>query len=213
MEPEAVKPPEMKVEEKVEPAPTAPAPEVKPEVDEFSAAILNPEPAKPKTVEEKKDLAAEAMMGPELAAKRDAESHVRALKAEKATIKSRLEEIAKLKEQSELAWVTLDEARSKIKETLAPLTTKEDQIETEEKQLEVQEDQTPTPKERRVIEEKIWAQEDSRRTVEKEKWGIEEKLISTEDKMAAQTAEYRKILDEEDALFKRLDAIEAELTQ
>ena len=190
-------------EKKVEPA--------KPELDEFSAAILNPEPMKPKTVEEKKELAADAMMGPELAAKRDVEAHVRNLKAEKATIKTRLEEIAKLKEQSELAWVALDEARSKIKETLAPLTAKEDQIETEEKQLEAQEDQTPTPKERRVIEEKILATEDSRRTVEKEKWGIEEKLIGTEDKIAAQTAEYRKILDEEDALFKRLDAIETEL--
>lgn len=208
MEPDAVKPAEpMKEETKIE------EPKVEPEVDAFSAAILNPEPMKPKTVEEKKEVAAEAMMGPELAAKRDAEAHVRALKAEKATIKARLEEIAKLKEQSELSWVALDEARGKIKETLAPLTAKEDQIETEEKQLEAQEDQTPTPKERRAIEEKIWTQEDSRRAVEKEKWGIEEKLIGTEDKIAAQTAEYRKILDEEDALYKRLDAIEGELSQ
>ncbi len=182
-----------------------------PVVDEFSAAILNPEPPKPKTVEEKLEEARLAMAGPELAAKMDVEAHKRALKAEEATIKLRLEAIAKLKEKHELDWVNLDEARTKIKTTLSPLNEKEDKIETEEKELEAQESTTPTPKERRVVEEKLVQVEDSRRVVEKEKWGIEAELIKTEDQIAAETAEYRKVLDEEDALFKRLDAIDAEL--
>lgn len=220
MEPDAVKPPEPEAKTKAQGAggevspPASPTPPVAPpppETDEFSAAILNPEPPKPKSLEERKDEAAAAMAGPELIAKHELETKRRALKAEQATIKARLEEIAKQKERLELKWISLDDTRAQIKTALAPLLEKENQIEATEQELELKENQIPTPKERREVEEKIWQAEDSRRAVEKEKWVVEEKLIQTEDAINEETKDYRALLDEEDTLWRRLEEIETAL--
>jgi hypothetical protein len=205
---------ENKIEIKTE---ATPAVEVKPEVkteevDDFTKAILDAPPPPPKTMEEKREEAAVAMQGPELAAKHEAEGHLRALKAERATIKTRLEEIAKIKEQYELAWVKLDEARVKIKTELEPITTKEQTAELNEDKLEASEDTQALPKERRVVEEERWAAQTERHQIEQSKWAVEERLMSAEEQIEQETKAYRNILDEEDKLLTRLDQIEDELT-
>jgi len=167
--------------------------------------------AKPKSLAERREEAAIAMQGPELAAKREAEARHRALKAERATIKDRLVELAKKKEKQELEWIKLDERRQHIKQILTPIIEQETKIETEETKLEEEQRQIGLPKERRAVEEKLWQIEDTRRQVEKEKWLIEEKLLSTESEIDADTKIYRALLDEEDALLTRLDQIEKEL--
>ncbi|MDO8183907.1 MAG: hypothetical protein Q7T49_02895 [bacterium] len=188
-----------------------PTPE-KDEVDDFTKAILDAPPPPPKTMEEKREEAATAMMGPELTAKHESENHTRSLKAERATIKTRLAEIAKIKEQYELAWIKLDTNRAQIKTELAPITTKEQAAESEEDKLEASEDVQALPKERRVVEEQRWQAQTARHQIEVAKWQVEEQLMSAEDKIEHETKAYRAILDEEDKLLTRLDQIEDELT-
>lgn len=194
-------------------SPTPPTPPEKKEVDDFTAAILTVPPTKPKTLEDKKHDAQVAMQGPELTAKREVESHRRALKAEVVTIKDRLEALGKEKEKYELRWVSLDEKRAKIKEELNPIVEQESKVEMQEDELEKQEDNIALPKERRVVEEKRWQVDDERRKIEKDKWAKEEKLLEAEAQIEADTKAYRALLDEEDTLLSRLEKIEDELNQ
>ncbi len=206
-----MEPDELKINSGVNNVPVTPITPLAPETDDFTKAILDAPPPPPKTIVEKREEAAVAMQGPELAAKHETENHARSLKAERATIKARLEEIAKIKEQYELAWVKLDEQRAMIKTELTPLTTKEQEAESKEDKLEADEDSQALAKERRVVEEERWQAQTERHQIEQGKWQVEEKLMSAEDKIEQETKAYRAILDEEDKLLTRLDQIEDDL--
>ncbi|PIR45419.1 MAG: hypothetical protein COV09_01495 [Candidatus Vogelbacteria bacterium CG10_big_fil_rev_8_21_14_0_10_50_13] len=179
--------------------------------DDFAKAIMDAPPPVPPTLEEKREEAKRELAGPELAAKMEHEAKVRALKAERATINSKLEEIAKQKEKHELDWIRLDEKRKQIKDNLKPITDKEAELETKEDQLEENEDQMPLPAERQKIEGERWQVASERHQAEEEKWQVENKLMDTDKKIDVDTKEYRAILNEEDKLGERLDQIETEL--
>ncbi|OHA57470.1 MAG: hypothetical protein A2114_01575 [Candidatus Vogelbacteria bacterium GWA1_51_14] len=179
--------------------------------DEFAKAIMDAPPPAPPTIEEKREEAKRELAGPELAAKMEHEAKVRALKAERATINSKLEELAKQKEQYELEWIKLDEKRKQIKDNLKPITDKESELETKEDQLEEKEDQMPLPAERQKLEGERWQVTSERHQVEEEKWQVENKLMETDKKIDVDTKEYRAVLSKEDKLRERLDQIETEL--
>src|SRR3989338_8860131 len=66
-----------------------------------------------------------AMEGTEHAAKREAREKTEAVHSERESIKERLAGISKEKEELELAWITLDEKRASVRQTLMPLIEEE----------------------------------------------------------------------------------------
>src|SRR3989344_1057594 len=126
-----------------------------------------------------------AMEGTEHAAKREAREKTEAVHSERESIKERLAGISKEKEELELAWITLDEKRASVRQTLMPLIEEEKRIEKERYE---------TQKKRRAVEEK--------------KWEIENSFTKEEGGLEATAKAYQKLLDEEESLYGKLDALE-----
>lgn len=185
--------------------------ETKPVTDDFTQAMMSAPPPEPPTLEEKLATAKQALAGPELSAKMEHEAKIRALKAERATINTKLENLAQQKEKYELDWVRLDEKKNQIKAALKPLTDKEAELEAKENQLEDKESQMPLPAERQKVEAERWQVASERHQTEEAKWQVENKLLEADKKIDVDTKEYRALLTEEDQLRERLDQIATEL--
>ncbi len=167
------------------------------------------EPTKPL---DKRELARLAMEGPEHTAKRKEEEHKTVAKKELTEIDERLTKIATEKSALELAWIDLDDKRTKVKTILDPIKDKEKSAETEEAALEESEAREPFPKEREATEGKRWEVQQKRHQIETEKWEVEQKLLALEDQVADNTSRYQKLLDEEDELKTKRDGLEKELS-
>lgn len=183
------------------------------ELDDFTKALITPPEIKPLTLEEKQAAARVALQGPDITKQREAEAKRRGLEAEMATINNRLAEIAKEKERYELNWVSLDDRRTGIKESLKPLTEQETTLETKEDELEQKEDVAIDPKEKQKIETERWQVATERHKVEETRWGIDGKLSEIDAKVDSDTKAYRALLAEEDSLNERVEEIKTSLTQ
>ncbi len=155
--------------------------------------------------------AKKALAGPERAAKIEQAEHVREAKAESEGIEQRLTVLAKDKEQLELLWIKLDDEKTVVKQKMAPITDEETRVEAEEAGLEKTESETGLPAEKHKVEESRRVVEDKRRSLEDQKWKLQAEIDVIDGKIAAQTASYQKLLDEEETLQAKLDALKAQI--
>jgi hypothetical protein len=155
--------------------------------------------------------AREALAGSEWTAKQQRDSKNQTLLAEQAELATKLAAITKQKEALELAWIELDNGRKGVHQVLDPILAEEKKVEEEEAKLEAEEAKIGLPVEKHAVEEKRWAVADERKAVEQKKWGEEEKLVKVDKVIGDNTAEYRKLLDEEDKITTRLEQIKTEL--
>ena len=149
-----------------------------------------------------------AMEGTEHAAKREAREKTEAVHSERESIKERLAGISKEKEELELAWITLDEKRASVRQTLMPLIEEEKKIEAQEAALEEKERINVVAEERQRIEKERYETQKKRRAVEEKKWEIENSFTKEEGGLEATAKAYQKLLDEEESLYGKLDALE-----
>lgn len=180
------------------------------------APITTPEPikieeVKPESVADKLAEAKKALAGPERAAKIEQAEHIREAKAESEQIEQRLAVLAKEKEKLELLWIKLDDEKTVVKQKMAPITSEESKVEAEEAALEKTESETGLPDEKHKVEESRRVVEDKRRVLEDQKWQLQAEIDVIDGKIAEQTASYQKLLDEEEALQAKLDALKAQI--
>lgn len=156
--------------------------------------------------------AREALAGSEWTAKQQRDTKNQALVAEQQRLEARLAQLTKQKEALELAWIELDNGRKGVHQVLDPILAEEKKVEEEEAALEAEEAKIGIPTEKHAVEEKRWAVAEERKAVEQKKWGEEEKLVKVDKIIGDNTAEYRKLLDEEDTITTRLEQIKTELS-
>ncbi|MBI2482514.1 MAG: hypothetical protein HYV76_03065 [Candidatus Vogelbacteria bacterium] len=156
--------------------------------------------------------AKKALAGPERAAKIEQAEHEREIKEESKELETKLAVIVKKKEQLELLWVKLDDEKTIIKQKMTPIVEQEAKVEAEETGLEKTENETGLPSEKHKIEANRRIVEDKRRSLEDAKWKLQAEIDVIDGKIAEQTASYQKLLDEEESLQAKLDAIKAELS-
>ncbi|MEK7505203.1 MAG: hypothetical protein AAB589_02900, partial [Patescibacteria group bacterium] len=63
------------------------------------------------------------------------------------------------------------------------------------------------PADKQLAENKRWATQTKRRAIEEKKWGFQTELTQVEGKIEVSTQKYRTLLDEEDGIKTRLDAL------
>lgn len=158
-------------------------------------------------LEEKKEIARQAMEGAEWTAKRENEEKTKKTQAAMADLTKRLAEIHTEKEKLELEWISLDDTRRKIRKVLEPILVEEKKIEEEEANLELEEEKAAIPAEKQVVEKKRWAVQDKRKELEQKKWGDEDKMTKIEKTINENTTRYRQLLDEEDKLQTQIDQL------
>ncbi len=158
-------------------------------------------------LDDKLNAARLAMEGPERAAKREAREQSELLRTERESIKERLASIAKEKEKLELSWIMLDEKRASIRQSLMPLIGEEKKIELEESALEEKERINVVATERQEIEKERYETQKKRRAIEEKKWKIENTLSGDEAELDVTAKSYQTLLDEEESLFRKIDAL------
>jgi hypothetical protein len=174
------------------------------------AATVTPTPApvpSESEVDEKIRLAKLAMEGPERTARREQQEKEFETKKKETEIKTELADLAKKKEELELAWIQLDTNRNAVKNLINPILEKENQQEQAETALEEQEKATVTARDKEAIEKKRQATELARQAIEKEKWIYQDRLFKIEDQIKDNTTAYQKLLDEEEKLRVALEQL------
>ncbi len=150
-----------------------------------------------------------AMEGPAYTAKREERETKEQVAEEKSKLSIRLQEIAEKKAALEETWIAIDSQRGEVKKQLEPLVKKEEEIEANEGQVEVEEKNTGLPQQKQQLEKRKWLLEDERRKLEEARWILDEKLSKIEAEIEANTTEYRKLLDEEEEIYSKLDQLSA----
>lgn len=162
------------------------------------------------SVEDKRAEAQAALAGAEWTAKHERELKLKGLEGEASGLEASLATNTKEREALELRWIELDNQRREIRTVLNPLLDEEKKIETEEANLEAEEAKIGLAADKHKVEEKRWAVQNQRQEVEKKKWAQEEKLQKIEALIQEHTAKYRALLDEEEKINQRLQAIKLE---
>lgn len=163
-----------------------------------------------KETKEKLEKAKLAMEGPARTAIREEREHDQSIKNQLSIIENKIAEIAKQKETLELNWIKLDENRTGLRNMINPIAERETSLEADEGQLEEQEKNTVNDKEKMALEQKRWGIQEQRHKAEEEKWIYENRLFKIEDQIKDNTANYQKLLDEEEKLLKEKEQLEKE---
>lgn len=149
-----------------------------------------------------------AMEGPDYTAKREAREREEVIRAKHEEIEKQLNDLAQKKEVLEVAWIELDEKRTRLKTALAPLLEEEGKVEAEESALEEKEKITVGASDRQAVEKRRFEVQSRRRKVEEAKWGLENQIVDIEKQIDQNTTEYRTLLDSEETLHTELDSLE-----
>ena len=159
--------------------------------------------------ERKREQARAALEGPEWTEKRERSEREKESQGERVNLERELAEIATQKDKLELDWIALDDQRQVIRAALTPILEREKTAENEEARLELEEAKTGLPQPKQGIEKDRWAAQDKRRQAEQEKWDWQEKLFKLEQTIENNTQKYRTLLDQEEALQAKLNALHA----
>ncbi len=148
-----------------------------------------------------------AMAGPERLAKQEEANKKDGARKEQSELEKKISLLDQQKSALELEWITLDDKRKELNTKLTPLLTDEKALEEEEAKNELEEARAAAPADKQLAENKRWATQTKRRAIEEKKWGFQTELTQVEGKIEVSTQKYRTLLDEEDGIKTRLDAL------
>lgn len=119
-------------------------------------------------------------------------------------LRERIAEIGKLKESIEMNWIVLNEKKKRIGESLAPVLSRERELEEKKRGIETKEASASGPAARHQIESERWGIERERRKVEEERWKFEQEIEDIKRPMRELGAKYQKLLEEEEHSAREL---------
>ena len=119
-------------------------------------------------------------------------------------LRERIAEIEKLKESIEMNWIVLNEKKKQVEALLAPVLSRERELEEKKRGIEMKEASADGPAARHQIENERWEIERERRKAEEERWKFEKEIEVTARPMRELGAKYQKLLEEEERSAEEL---------